>query len=67
VPGEAPVVPERTPNGSTEPTPELLHVPAGVALESWDVRPEHIALLPVIVAGNGFTVTVNESLHGPAV
>lgn len=36
----------------------LLHVPPGVLLLSVVVLPLHTSVVPVIAAGNGFTVTV---------
>ena len=36
--------------------PELSHVPPEVASDNVIVRPEHTLFVPIIVAGNGFTV-----------
>jgi hypothetical protein len=37
---------------------ELLQVPPDVALASWVVKPIHNDVVPVIIPGFGFTVTV---------
>lgn len=56
----------------TRPVPEptvatvvtlLVHVPPDVVLLSCVVAPAHIVVLPVMVVGNGFTVTVIDRLH----
>jgi hypothetical protein len=44
----------------------LLHLPPGVLLLSVTEVPTHIVLLPVMVAGRGFIVTVMLLLHPTA-
>ena len=41
----------------------LLQVPEGVASCKSVVRPTHTAIVPVIAAGNGFTVTIAVDIH----
>jgi hypothetical protein len=45
----------------------LLHVPALVASAKPVVNPVHTTFVPVIAAGNGFTVTVAVTLPQPVV
>lgn len=63
VPAETPVttpVPEPT---VAIPVAEELHVPPDVPSLSVVVEPAHIAALPVMDAGNAFTVTVVLAVH----
>lgn len=45
--------------------PRLTHVPPGIALESVQLFPTHIGVLPVFGPGSGFTVTIAVTIpHG---
>ena len=45
------------------PEAPLVHTPPVVVLESVDVAPTQADTVPVIVAGSGFTVTVETAKH----
>ena len=64
-PVRVPVVPPETMVAT--PVLTLLHVPPLVPSLSIVVEPWHTLAVPVIAAGNGFTVTVTDRVHPAAV